>query len=105
MASSSADQARGDVDAAAGGEAGDDFRRPRRIIECGRRSRQGGHSHECAGKFEEIPAKQKFHVERPLLAASYPNCGGPSKAVRGSRVRALFSRHGDMLFPHAKGAC
>jgi hypothetical protein len=52
-----ADQARGDVDAAAGGETGDDLRRPRRKIERGRRLRQGRCSDECAGEFEEIPAK------------------------------------------------
>jgi len=65
-----ADQARGDVDAATGGEAGDDFRRPRRLIECGRQSRQGGGRDERAGEFEEIPAKKKFHVERPPVGRS-----------------------------------
>src|SRR5207253_3429560 len=73
------DQARGDVDAATGREAGDDFRRPRRIIERGRQSRQGGCRDERASEFEEIPAKKKFHVERPLLVEAYPNCRGPSK--------------------------
>jgi hypothetical protein len=73
-----ADQARGDVDATPGGETGDDFRRPCRIIERGRRLRQDGGGDECAGEFEEIPAKKKFHVERPPVGSKLSQLPRPA---------------------------
>ena len=59
-----ADQARGDVDAAAGGKTGNNARRPRRIVEREGKPRQGGHGRDGRGEFKEIAAK-KIHAGAP----------------------------------------
>jgi hypothetical protein len=51
-----ADQPRGDVDAAACGEAGNDAHRPRRIILRPGLSRQGGSGGDRGREFEEVSA-------------------------------------------------
>jgi hypothetical protein len=68
----------GYVDAAAGGEAGDDFRRPRGIILGGRRSRQDGGGFVGAGVFVEFPAMQKFIVERPPVGSKLSQLPQPA---------------------------
>jgi hypothetical protein len=65
-----ADQARGDVDAAAGGETCDDFCRPCRIVERDARCGKAGIAMSAPASLRKFRRKRSFMLSAPLLAAS-----------------------------------